>query len=339
MNRLTCLLLSTLLATACAGARPQGAAAVHLPDRTGGPVTAELGSPHIGDPAPDFALPDVDGRPVTLASFRGTPVVLSFGTSWCPFSGALLPELARYSRTAATRGVKTVLIDVHEPEPAYRAYAAREPVDFPVLRDATGEVARAYAPTRAQPSLTDRSLVPVAAVILVDAEGIIRHYTLADSLRFADAVPALARAVDELTDAGGDFRALHASVSGPVVAAPGARGELRVSMAIANGFHVMSDHPSAPNLIATRVTVAEAPALAWSAAVYPAAVPFQVGEDTLSTFAGTSEVVVPFAVEAGAPPGPRTLTGTVHYQACTPSTCLFPVDETFTFTLDVRSGS
>ncbi|HEX2204913.1 MAG TPA: SCO family protein [Longimicrobium sp.] len=35
-------------------------------------------------PAPDFRLVDHDGRPVTLASYRGHPVLLFFGFTHCP---------------------------------------------------------------------------------------------------------------------------------------------------------------------------------------------------------------------------------------------------------------
>ncbi|MDT7581498.1 MAG: thioredoxin-dependent peroxiredoxin, partial [Pseudonocardiales bacterium] len=31
-----------------------------------------------GDPAPDFTLPDADGRPVALAGFRGRRVIVYF---------------------------------------------------------------------------------------------------------------------------------------------------------------------------------------------------------------------------------------------------------------------
>jgi peroxiredoxin len=31
-----------------------------------------------GEPAPDFELNDVEGRPVRLSDFRGKPVILSF---------------------------------------------------------------------------------------------------------------------------------------------------------------------------------------------------------------------------------------------------------------------
>ena len=34
--------------------------------------------PTTGEPAPDFTLPDQDGRPVTLSSLRGQTVVLYF---------------------------------------------------------------------------------------------------------------------------------------------------------------------------------------------------------------------------------------------------------------------
>jgi len=43
-------------------------------------------SPHratIGEPAPDFTLPNLDGQKVRLSQFRGKVVVLTFFASWC----------------------------------------------------------------------------------------------------------------------------------------------------------------------------------------------------------------------------------------------------------------
>ena len=37
----------------------------------------------IGKPAPDFTLPDVNGKPVSLSSFRGKYVLVDFWASWC----------------------------------------------------------------------------------------------------------------------------------------------------------------------------------------------------------------------------------------------------------------
>jgi len=36
-----------------------------------------------GDPAPDFSLPDIDGKIVTLSEFRGKTVLIVFWSTWC----------------------------------------------------------------------------------------------------------------------------------------------------------------------------------------------------------------------------------------------------------------
>jgi len=38
----------------------------------------------LNKPAPDFTLPDVNGKPVSLSSFRGKYVLVDFWASWCP---------------------------------------------------------------------------------------------------------------------------------------------------------------------------------------------------------------------------------------------------------------
>lgn len=38
----------------------------------------------IGQVAPEFSLPDADGNPVALSSFRGKYVLIDFWASWCP---------------------------------------------------------------------------------------------------------------------------------------------------------------------------------------------------------------------------------------------------------------
>lgn len=37
----------------------------------------------VGNPAPEFTLPDVNGRPVALSSFKGKYVLVDFWASWC----------------------------------------------------------------------------------------------------------------------------------------------------------------------------------------------------------------------------------------------------------------
>ncbi|MTE23378.1 MULTISPECIES: thioredoxin-dependent thiol peroxidase [Microbacterium] len=97
-----------------------------------------------GDPAPDFTLPDQDGRPVSLASFRGRRVVAFFypaamtpgcTTEACDFRDALEPLRAA--------GYDIVGISRDEPE-KLRRFADRDGLTYPLLSDPDAAVHRAY---------------------------------------------------------------------------------------------------------------------------------------------------------------------------------------------------
>jgi cytochrome c biogenesis protein CcmG, thiol:disulfide interchange protein DsbE len=46
------------------------------------------------DKAPDFTLKDYNGIEVSLADFRGTPVIVNAWAAWCPFCKEELPDFA-----------------------------------------------------------------------------------------------------------------------------------------------------------------------------------------------------------------------------------------------------
>src|SRR5688572_22527035 len=60
-----------------ASAGPKGAEA--------SPVSKDTVPAAVGKPAPDFTLPGLDGKSVTLSSFRGKTVVLEWYNPECPF--------------------------------------------------------------------------------------------------------------------------------------------------------------------------------------------------------------------------------------------------------------
>ena len=55
-----------------------------MPSRASG-FDAPLAAQVVGKPAPDFKLADANGKPVSLADFRGKTVVLEWNNPGCPF--------------------------------------------------------------------------------------------------------------------------------------------------------------------------------------------------------------------------------------------------------------
>src|SRR5688572_15693882 len=58
--------------------------------------TLESSSLKVGDAAPDFELPTLSGETMRLSQFKGQPILLSIGASWCPdcrIEAPLLQEL------------------------------------------------------------------------------------------------------------------------------------------------------------------------------------------------------------------------------------------------------
>jgi peroxiredoxin Q/BCP len=193
------LALSAALAfgVACGGTRGP-AAAPAAPAGASIVVTPDMGSPHPGDTAPDFDLPDQNGARVKLSDLRGTVVVLAFVTSWCPFSMAEQPHLADLAAQYSGRNVKVLAIDIKEPDEGYAKYLARVPMPIPVLRDRSGDVVASYTPGGAQPAVRDRAAVLVTSNLVIDPEGRIRFFTMVDTANFDADLLFVRRAVDDL---------------------------------------------------------------------------------------------------------------------------------------------
>jgi peroxiredoxin len=161
-------------------------------------VTPEMGSPHLGDSAPDFELTDQNGKSVSLASLRGSVVLLAFVTSWCPFSEAEQPYLKRLAEDYRGKNIKVVAVDVKEDDAGYRKYLDRVPMPFPVARDTKGAVVLSYTPARAQPDIKDRGLVLITSNLVLDEEGRVAFFTMADTLHFDARLVHARRTIDGL---------------------------------------------------------------------------------------------------------------------------------------------
>lgn len=107
---------------------------------------------HPGDVAPDFSLPDADGKLVRrddAAGGRGLLVV--FACNHCPYVVHVADALGSLSRDIKSMDVGTVAINSNDvalyPQDGpqlMKSFAAEHGWTFPYLCDATQEVAKAY---------------------------------------------------------------------------------------------------------------------------------------------------------------------------------------------------
>jgi cytochrome c biogenesis protein CcmG, thiol:disulfide interchange protein DsbE len=100
--------------------------------------------PQVGMPAPDFALPDLEGRVHGLADFRGRVVVLNFWATWCPPCIDEMPSLERLHQALGERGVAVIAVSVDERFSDVPAFVEKFHLTFPVLYDEGKKVSRKY---------------------------------------------------------------------------------------------------------------------------------------------------------------------------------------------------
>jgi len=106
----------------------------------------------LGAEAPDFRLPDTEGRWVSLGDFTGAPAYLvMFICNHCPYVKHIREQLARLCREYQQRGVAIVGINSNDaqqypddsPE-QMKEEVRRAGYTFPYLYDETQDVAKAY---------------------------------------------------------------------------------------------------------------------------------------------------------------------------------------------------
>lgn len=102
-------------------------------------------APKVGSAAPAFTLPRLEGSGnVSLASFRGRPVVLNFWASWCIPCKSEAAVLERDWRRYQGRGVVFLGVDGKDLAPDARTFVAAHGLTFPMLEDGNGSVTGNY---------------------------------------------------------------------------------------------------------------------------------------------------------------------------------------------------
>ena len=124
-----------------------------------------------GDTAPDFTLPDADGKDVSLSDFRGRRVVVYFypaamtpgcTTQACDFRDSL--------SSLAASGVDVVGISPDKPEKLTK-FRERDSLTFPLLSDPSRSVLEAYGAYGEKTMYGKKVTGVIRSTFVVDADG------------------------------------------------------------------------------------------------------------------------------------------------------------------------
>ena len=124
-----------------------------------------------GDEAPDFTLPDADGKPVTLSALRGQRVIVYFYPAAmtpgctkeaCDFSESL-PDLGKAGLT---------VLGISPDAPAkLRRFREKEHITFPLLSDPERTVLTAYGAYGEKMNYGKKTMGVIRSTFVVGADG------------------------------------------------------------------------------------------------------------------------------------------------------------------------
>jgi peroxiredoxin Q/BCP len=123
----------------------------------------------VGQRAPEFSLPDANGKPVSLADLSGKPVVLYFypkdDTPGCTKEACSFRDQYQDFQDAGA-----VVIGVSsDSSESHRKFAAKHRLPFTLLADRGGEVRKRYGVP------ATLGLLPGRVTFVIDARGVVRH--------------------------------------------------------------------------------------------------------------------------------------------------------------------
>jgi cytochrome c biogenesis protein CcmG/thiol:disulfide interchange protein DsbE len=143
--------------------------AVNRPKADGGGLTSVVlaggatgPAPIVGKQAPDITGETVDGRKVSLSSFKGRPVWVTFGASWCQPCRAENPDIQdAYARHKAN-GLVVLAVFMNEDAGTVRGYAKRVGLAYEKVADPNARIASSYR------------ILGIPSHFFVDSSGVLR---------------------------------------------------------------------------------------------------------------------------------------------------------------------
>jgi len=153
------------------------------------------GKPRIGKgvPAPNFTLPGLDGKMVSLTDYKGEVVLLNIWATWCPPCVEEMPSMEKLHQELKDEGfeILAVSVDVSGTK-AVLPFMKKHKLSFPALIDSKGAIKSFYQTTGVPESfIIDKDGIIVEKVIGPRdwaSPGVIRYFR---NLIIIDKPPAL----------------------------------------------------------------------------------------------------------------------------------------------------
>ncbi len=120
----------------------------------------------IGQPALDFQVKDLNGKPLSLEKLKGQVVLLDFWATWCPPCIAEMPNVKRTYQKYKNQKFQIIGISLDNGKALLEDYIEKEGIMWPQYYDNSRQISDMYQ-VRAIPS-----------TFLIDADGIIRKTNL-----------------------------------------------------------------------------------------------------------------------------------------------------------------
>jgi cytochrome c biogenesis protein CcmG, thiol:disulfide interchange protein DsbE len=122
----------------------------------------------VGKEAPDFALTDLDDKPIRLSDFRGKVVFLNFWATWCKPCKEEMPSMEILNKNFEKDGlvILAVSIDRVTTTKDIPPFVKGMNLTFPVLIDSWGKTDKPY------------KRMGVPETFIIDRQGVIREIVI-----------------------------------------------------------------------------------------------------------------------------------------------------------------
>ncbi len=118
----------------------------------------------LNQPAPPVDFIANSGQTISLASYRGKPVLLDFWATWCSPCMESMPKLVRLEQQLRGKGIALISIDEDTDPQTAEQYFARHQYQWTDFHDNNGAILKAF----------QGKVVPL--LILIDSDGRVRSY-------------------------------------------------------------------------------------------------------------------------------------------------------------------